>query len=111
MNWKEIKKKYPNAFKMIMKNYDICFDSNQVFCPSFNLRDLYDLFDKAGMTLGIAPWYNDDGRKFILYSEFIEIESNIDIHPIFSDFTDRKKSEVALFERAFTLLEKELTSK
>lgn len=103
MNWKQIQKKYPKAYKKMIlgsfrKTLEYKLAPGDVLTeqPHHIMRSLYDFFDKqkiCGYTLLVKKtrWGYDIFGHFIIPSTL--------------NFKSRKSAEKALFTKCFEILE------
>lgn len=100
-NWENINKKHQKAVKLFWKYKEkeaSCFDKFFLEHQEFQLRDLYDFFDKQKILVTIN-WYYYEGKAYWAYRIF-----NLR-RP---DFKTRYEAEISAFEKAFELLEEKL---
>jgi len=120
MNWKEIKKKYTRARKLLDSWK---YEGLETDCMSwvdkygcgedvFNIRDLYDFFDEQGIYIQISPKCTINNS--VLYLPYIwgmYKENSIDFDQHLQEGDNRTKAEKTAFLKAFEILEEKLIKK
>ena len=125
MNFEEIKKKYPKAFKKF-RNYELLGSS--FFCEdltdrkdlmwrwrnklliNYHDRDLYDFFDKQDIIVQTAKLLTTNKIKWgwVISVVYRLTEDDIDSNAYYSErysYTSRIEAEEEAFMKAFELLE------
>jgi len=123
MNWKEIKENYPKAWNKVITDkdefglvytylhnrFELKMDEYECY-DDFNIRELYDFFDKNGIYIEICLDGDWNGLKLNGYflwvihtKEISYIESSRD-----KSFSNRESAEDSAFTKAFEILENKL---
>ena len=103
IQWSEIKKQTPNAFKKLKKWINaetkgiLQFELMMILK---NERELFDFFDEMGIIISI--WLQPQTRSHLVWSVYY---SDIFAHSS-KYYGDRKEAEKEAFKRAFKILEK-----
>ena len=119
-NWKDIKEKYPKAFKSFYEWFWVGFNDPQFtsngalkliqtgdkwfseaeinFSDTCELRKFYDFFDEQGIIIEIM-WYHKDFRMNVWYNKEVKFAGHLN---------SRQEAEEAAFTKAFEILEKKL---
>lgn len=109
MNWKQIKKHTPKAFKKFVKWINNGRNDKLKFLEMSlkNERDLFDFFDEQGIYIGIVIGNNnlDKTQPPIFEYEILQNGEAV-IHDDDCHFI-RHKAEIAAFNEAFKILEKQ----
>ncbi len=116
MNWKEIKKKYPKAWMLLMewfwykKNITLGIELSRIFMPE---RKLYDFFDEQKTFIVINHYWMHNYRNDDDSGETFKTKGRLHwSFQIFSfrmpNFESRIEAEQAAFLKAFEILEKKL---
>lgn len=94
MNWKQIKEKYPKAFKMLFKWANVP-------CGLGNIRRLYDFFDEQGIYISTDSNNLGDRITFsYIIPDYSTGQSKVEY-----DFGTRMAAETAAFTEAFKILD------
>jgi hypothetical protein len=110
MNWNEIEKKFPKAFKLLDQKFD-CSKMGDIYGPRYpRVRDLYDLFDEHALQISIGPPIGDSFT--LCFWDYDIVMPQADQTPYYMEgdygFKSRVETEEAAFTRAFELLNKRL---
>ena len=103
MNWPELYKQYPLAYKYMEDNFKCLYRFKH---PDYSIkhplnRDLYDFFDEAGVIVQIYQCIETRHFKFsILHSHAFEVDLD--------RFEYRKSAETEAFTKAFEMLNERL---
>ena len=106
MNWKEIKKKYPKAYKELTN----CFGYKNETAIEISLtvyynRNLYDFFDEKGIYIVVHPDILNE--VFFIWIIFDEKNRAYQCNPE-KFVNNRQEAERAAFLKAFEILEQKL---
>lgn len=109
--WKNISSKYPKAFKELMKDHSTIeewgeIDSPQIWGifidePKWVLRHLFDFFDKRKIN---GYCYTSNSKEW----SYGILTSGRYMTPSKIKYKNREKAELALYEKAFELLESKI---
>ena len=116
MNWEEIEKKYPKAFKLIEEwsgNQGRVMEARWYLRYDFNNRRLYDFFDEQGIHGNCFSWKNESGdvrfywgiEEYFRYKddEYIQTEAK-------EDYGLREEAEEIMWLKEFEILETKLNN-
>lgn len=108
MNWKQINKDYPKAFKKFVKWLD-CDSSDMLKFEMMmilkNERDLYDFFDEQKVYINVfITEHPDKGNTYWDWELFVDGEC---LGSSEVEEPTRKEAETAAFNEAFNQLEKQ----
>ncbi|MCK5606295.1 hypothetical protein KAR91_30625 [Candidatus Pacearchaeota archaeon] len=108
MNWKEIKEKYPKAWKCCYDWSDTHFETDipiYAIGDILTLRHLYDFFDENDINIFVR--LSDITNSFLPFDWDIVYEDIY--HSSYLEYKTRKEAEQAAFTKAFEILEQKLT--
>jgi len=106
MNWEQIKKDYPKAYKLYDLRFEISALSDYYGGHHPNQRALYDFFDEQDLMIFT---YYDKGNKdfhYAIYNPKTDEETGSIIS--LTGIKTRKDAETEAFEKGFEILESKL---
>jgi len=121
MKWKEIEKKHPKGFELLLNQCKLKYNETSetlhrfykhgISTAPYTIRDLYDFFDGQKLYVQCMNYYNES-NKLLFHGNILIDKLHFDNNDLFlAEFSSRSKAETALFTKCFEILEKQLNEK